>query len=606
MIKRLASIVVVVALGVATAEQASADIAVTAQVEPTMVQVGSEATLTVTVKGKFRRTGQPQLPQLDGVEIYQAGTSQSFSIVNGQRDVSLVFTYVLVPNKEGRLKIEPILFEAGSDVYTANPVTLDVVKAASRLPGRSSSAGDDLDSEDAPIFIRAAVDRDTVYVNQQVTWELGFYTDGRIDLLRSPEFSPPSAEGFWVEDLPPQKNYYEEINGRRYLVNEIVRGYFPAAPGEYTIGAASIEIVLDDFAGRTVFDDFFNLRRRGLGFGKSRKLSTDPMPITVLPLPTSGRPASFSGLVGRGLEMSLKTDKNTVRAGEPVSVTLEITGDGNFKTMAAPEIPEIQGFKMYESGSTSELYKNDYLVTGRKITNFVLIPRDEGEAVIPAVEVSYFDPYERRYRTIRSQPLHLIVTPGAQGEGGPQVVFTGSGQDIEVLGHDIHYIHAVPGELSAAGTPFYLRPAFVALNSLPLLAVALSLLVERRRRRWRDDVPMGRARRALREAERRLDAARNLARKGSSEEAFAAVSAAVRGYLADKMNASAAGLTEHDIDAYLEANGVGSERRREVHAILAACDDARYSAGGASADAAERALGNARRTVRVVEAELAV
>ncbi len=208
------------------------EVRVTAVVEPTVVPVGSEATLVVTVNGKFRRSSQPELPVLDEFSIYQAGTSQSFSIANGVRSSSLKFTYIIVPRKEGVYTIAPIRFTAGGKLYTADPITVEVVQSSSQLP-----PPDDEDDEvgdaaaDAHIFIRAGVDADTVYVNQQITWTLGFYTDGYIDLSKSPYYSAPSAEGFWAEDLPPQRNYYKTIRGQKYLVNEIKRGFFPTVPG---------------------------------------------------------------------------------------------------------------------------------------------------------------------------------------------------------------------------------------------------------------------------------------------------------------------------------------------------------------------------------------
>jgi hypothetical protein len=580
---------------------AHAAVTVTARVQPEVVPVGSEATLVITVNGKFRRTGEPQLPKLDDFQLYQAGTSQSFSIVNGQRSVSLVFTYVLVPKKEGQYKIAPIRFETDGKVYTANPLSVEVVKSVQQLPAPTPAPGGGPTSDEAPIFIRGGVDRDTVYVNQQVTWKLGFYTDGRIDLLRSPEYSPPNSEGFWVEDLPPQKNYYTSINGKKYLVNEILRGFFPTAPGEYTIGSAKVEIVIDDFTGRPGLDDFFGRGRGRLGFGKPRTLTTEPVTVTVLRLPSRGRPGEFSGLVGRGLEMSLKVDKNEVRAGEPVNVTLEVTGEGNFKTMAAPKIPEIEGFKMYESGSTSELFKSNYIVSGRKITNFVLIPRDEGEVVIPPVKLSYFDPYARHYRTIQSSPLRLDVRPGAQGEGGTQVVFTGSGEDIEVLGRDIHHIHPATGTLSSSSAPFYASKAYAALHALPLLAVMLALVFERRRRRWLNDSELVRARRAARQADKRIAAARGLLKANQAESVFSAVSAAVRGYVADKMNTSPMGLIADDIDGFLSGQNIDEEVRKRTLSLLATCDGAQYSAAAATAEVAGKTVADASALIAALE-----
>jgi hypothetical protein len=402
------------------ARPAAADITISATIEPAVIPVGAEATLVVTVKGKFRKSSQPQLPTLDEITFYQAGSSQSFSIVNGRATSSLQFNYVVVGHKEGRYSIEPIRFEAGGSTYTAQPVVLDVLKSASRLAPPTVETDPQEEVAGSPIFIRAWVDRDTVYVSEQVTWTLGFYTDGRVDLLRSPEYSPPNAEGFWVEDLPPQRNYYKMIDGVKYLVNEIKRGLFPTAPGRYSVGAARVEIVMNDFGKRNL-DDFFSRQMRTFGFGKPQTLTTNEMPITVLPLPNRGKPANFSGLVGREMTVSLRTDKQVVEAGDPVNVTLEIAGKGNFKTMAAPKIPEMSGFKVYESGATSELFKNEYVVSGRKRIEFVLIPQVEGSTVIPPVQISYFDPSARAYRTMQTAPVQMSVKP-ATAERGRRIV----------------------------------------------------------------------------------------------------------------------------------------------------------------------------------------
>jgi hypothetical protein len=290
-----------------------------------------------------------------------------------------------------------------------------------------------------------------------------------------------------------------------------------------------------------------------------------------------------------------------VRAGEPVNVTLEVTGEGNFKTMAAPKIPDIEGFKMYESGSTSELFKSNYIVSGRKITNFVLIPREQGEVVIPPVKLSYFDPYAKRYRTIQSSPLRLEVSPGEQGEGGTQVVFTGSGEDIEVLGRDIHHIHPAAGDMSSAAAPLYANKLYVAVHSLPLLAVMLSLVFERRRRRWLNDSELARARRAGREADKRLAAAREFVKQDQPEAAFSSVSAAIRGYVADKMNTSPMGLVADDIGGFLAERGIGEDARNQALSLLATCDGAQYSTAAATPDLAEKTAREAATLIVTLE-----
>jgi hypothetical protein len=585
----------------------AADVSITAAVDPNVVPVGSEVTLVVTVKGKFGKSESPELPPLADFSVYQAGTSQSFSFGTGGASSSLQYTYVLVPKKPGTYTIEPIRFRAGDKIYTADPVTLEVVQSPRQMPVPQSTEKSAPDEKaDQPIFIRATVDKDTVFVNQQVTWTLGFYTDGRLNMMRTPEYSPPPAEGFWAEELPSQKSYYKQIQGRQYLVNEVKRAFFASAPGEFTIGQAQVNLVIDDFGQfprDRFFDDFFNRSFGSFGFGKPVSLKTKEIAVTVLPLPTRGRPADFSGLVGRGLELSVHADKNVAQVGEPITVTLEIQGEGNFKTMAAPAIPQPQGFKMYESGTSSDLFKKDDIVSGRKKYEYVLIPQLEGDKTIPPVDLSYFDAATKTYKTIQSEPIHLEVKPGT-AEEGRRVVFTGSGEDIEVLGKDINYIHPVPAVIRPASRTVMESKFYLAAHAVPFIALLLSIVVERKRKRLRDDVRLARSSRAAREAEKKLDRARKLLKQGQKAEVYTLVSSALRGYFADKMNASVEGLTRDDLERFLGTKGVREEAVEELGSILAACDSARYAPGISDAGAvSEAAAGEGARDIVTRAAE---
>jgi hypothetical protein len=564
------------------------DVAVRARVEPVTVEVGGQVLLTIEVEGKFRKGGAPELPPLADFDVYESGTSQSFSFVNGQAHSSLTYNYILSPRKEGNFRIDPIRYTLDDKVYTANAVTLSVVAGSTGIAPPSSGgstpnpsgARTATPSSEESIFVTAAVDRDTVFVNQQVTWTLGYYTDGRVELLRSPNYSPPSAEGFWVEDLPPQSKYYRNLHGRQYLVSEIKRGYFPTAPGTYKIGEARVDIVLDTMNRRNVFDDFFS--RRG-GFGEPRTLTTDPMSITVLPLPARGKPADFSGIVASELTASIVSDKQVVQVGEPINVSVEINGIGNMGTIAPPKLAELPQFKAYESGSSSDSFKKDYVVSGRRKFDYVMVPQVEGTFTIPGVRVAYFDPNLKLYQVAQSADIRVEVKPGTQ-EDGRKVIYAGGGNDFEVINRDVRFIHAVPAHLAVASSRFYQSPLFLAAHALPLLALGLSVVVERKRRRLRSDVGFARASRAAREAEKKLVEAERAFRGGKAEEGYGRVHAALFGYFADRANAPTAGLTSDDIENTLRAAHAGDDTVAAVREIIAACDAARYAVGAASTD----------------------
>ncbi len=589
------------------ADVSASEVSISASVDIDVVPVGSEVTLVVTVKGKFRKTSDPELPPLEDFSVYQAGTSQSLSFGTGGTSSTLQFKYVLVPKRPGVFSIEPIRFRVGDKIYTADAVRLEVVKAASSMPVPETApeAAED-EQEDRPIFIRAVADKDTVYINEQITWTMGFYTDGRIDLMRSPEYAPPSAEGFWIEDLPPQKNSYRQIKGRQYLVNEIKRGFFAMAPGEYRIRAARVDLVIDDLSRRSrdnMVGDFFNRRFSSFGFGKPVSLKTDEITITVLPLPKEGQPGNFSGLVGRNLEVSLRADKNVAQVGEPVNLVVEIRGEGNFKTMSAPELPAHKDFKMYESGTASDLFKKDYVVSGRKKYEYVLIPKVEGDRTIPPVRMSYFDPAAKVYEFVQSAPVHLEIMPGTEEEGR-RVIFAGSGEDIEVLDRDINHIHPVPAVIHLRGQTISVKRLYVALHALPLIALAVSVFVQRRRSRFMQDISLARASRAAREAQKTFGKARRLHKKGRFGDVYPLVSEAIRAFFADKMNVSVSGLTEGDMESFLAAKAVDHDDLEDLKTVLKTCNSAQYAprtSGELDALAAGEIIDKASDVLRALE-----
>jgi hypothetical protein len=403
-----------------------------------------------------------------------------------------------------------------------------------------------------------------------------------------------------VEDLPPQNKFYTTLYSRQYLVNEIKRGYFATSPGIFEIGAAKVDVVLDDFS-QNRFDDFFSRSFRSRGFGKAQTLVTPVKKIAVLPLPRAGRPDGFDGVVAEDLTLSMAADKQVVQVGEPVNLAIELNGRGNLKTVAPPKLPDMESFKVYESGAHADVFKKGYVVSGRKKYDFVVVPKNQGKYTIPAVELPYFDPARKRYFVARSHPVRLDVQPGAKEEGR-KIIYAGAGDEFEVISQDIRFIHPVPSTITAArGLGGYSGRLLLGFHALPLLAVVLSLAVEKRRRRFRDDVGLARANRAFRDADKKLRAARKLLQSGRVEEGIAAIAGALSGYFADKMNASAAGLTADGVGAYLGQRGVDDETSAAVRRVVGACDAARFAVGSSSAEGGLEIADQTRDVLRTME-----
>jgi hypothetical protein len=305
-------------------------------------------------------------------------------------------------------------------------------------------------------------------------------------------------------------------------------------------------------------------------------------------------------VVAEGLTLSISVDKQVVQVGEPVNLVVVLNGTGNMKTAAPPALSGMEAFKVYESGSQSDLFKKGYVVTGRKKYDYVVVPKVQGRHTIPAIEMPYFDPAKKKYLVARSHAVHLDVQPGAKEEGR-KIIYAGTGDDFDVISQDIRFIQPAPSSMAMSTGVISNGRLWIAVHMLPLCALAASVMVERRRRRFRANVGLARASRALRDAEKKLDSARKSFRSGTVEEGLAAVSGAVSGYFADKLNTAAAGLTLDVVDDFLRRQRVGEQTADAVRELLAECDAARFAAGRYSAEQGAEMAARASDVLRKTE-----
>jgi len=129
----------------------------------------------------------------------------------------------------------------------------------------------------------------------------------------------------------------------------------------------------------------------------------------------------------------------------------------------------------------------------------------------------------------------------------------------------------------------------------------LSLAVERRNRRWRDNTRLARFERAGREALKKIGLAEKRLKQGNQDGFFSKIAEALRDYLADKMNAASAGLTFDAMDDFLAKGRVGADEAEELKRLLNTCDAAKYSAGSLPEGLGEDILAAADRMIKTFE-----
>jgi hypothetical protein len=444
------------------------------------------------------------------------------------------------------------------------------------------------------VFVRSFVDRDIVYVGEQITFTFRLYS--RVRFLRDPQYHPPTTEGFWKEDLPPNRRFQQEVSGVPYLVNEVRTALFPTRAGHLTIGPATLVYEEDTFFSRDPFD-IFSWRRRGRPGGDGpTEIATDSIRIEVKSLPEEGRPPAFTGAVGT-FSLAVDLDRREVNANEPITLTATLSGEGNVQAATLPDISLSESFKVYDSGSSTSISKEGYRVRGKKTYTRVIVPRYGGEYEIPAISFTYFDPKAKKYVTRKEGPFPIRVEGELPSDTAEQ-------REIARREEDIRYLKEPERvDWRREGESFPLVPLLFG-NSFPLLLLGAVHLARRRRERLEKDVAWARSKGARARAKGLLGEAGRALAGGDAVSWITKIRGAVTGFVGDRANLASAGMTKRQMERAIAERGADGETRERFSRFLDQCDRARYGTEAMTDDERRQLRAEAEELIRRLDRAL--
>ena len=580
----------VLALAAVLTSAAHAQVDVTASLSRDTVEVGETLELTVVVTGAVLGVDPPRVPQIDYLSVVSTASSTNIEFVDGGMRRTTVFSYGLRVSREGTYTIPRMNVPVGDETYMTPVLTLRVVSSASngrRPPADRPPPGagppdfgfpqePPAEPAEPPKEIDAVteVDNRTPWVGEQVTLTLRFLQAHTLRLMGNVEYEPPSTEGFVAEPLPDEPQRSTVIDGVTYEVATRKTSLIAPTPGEYTIGPATIRF------------------RRSFMQG-TETLTTEPITLTVRPLPSAGRPADFSGAVG-SIQLAMSLATNEVRVGDAASLRLEISGTGDLRQIRPPEV-EVEGgdATIYQSGEERQIgpqqSAHGYQIGGRVAFDYLIMPRSAGELRLRPIVVHYFDPKVERYRSAQTSPATITVYPGEAGE-----------TLAENAGRELRYIRESGLALRAAA-PLTSRPWFWALQALPLIGLALALR-ERAERIRRERDPRYR---------RRVEAGRNARASlnaidlgGAPADVYHRVDEVLAEYIAARTDGPAAAISPNTACERLAAEGVAEPLAAEARELLQRVRAGAYAPGAAGAPPPAEAVRETRALVGALEEAL--
>ncbi len=556
-------------------EISAGEINFTAEVDQTTVGLGEPLYLTVRVAGtNIGRVPRPELPQLEGFDNLGSSQSQSTSIaiVNGRvtQQQTISFVYTLVPKKTGTLVIGSCRLRYDGVEYTTEPITVQVTKSGTGpSPRQRRGTGPvtpgspfDLFDEPAPqtgeCFLVASADRTVVYQGEQLTVTWTFYTSGEVASLNIKE--TPELTGFWAQDIyQPKELRYErkQYQGKWFYAAVLRRtALFPTTAGELQVGKMTL-------AGEMLTPGFF--------FSSARPfdVSSRPITVTVKPLPEQGKPVFFSGGVG-DFKVSAVLSSDTSRGGEPVTLTIAVTGTGNLGLVGAPVVPDLPELKVLAPETKDNFSYASGKLNGTRKFNYPLLPLADGRFRIPEIQLGFFDPQTGGYYTRKTPALEFV----AVGVPSRTVTDVTGSPGMRVLGADIRHIKT--GNRLTGETDFWGWWLFYPLG---VLLMVVGLVVGGRQRRLRTDTSYARRSRATGLVRRRLKEAERFLAENRQADFYSVIYQALTDYAGDRFNINTTGMTIPELEETLvKQGGSGAAIARLVEA-LNICQVARFSPG---------------------------
>jgi len=425
------------------------------------------------------------------------------------------------------------------------------------------------------IYLTVSTKR-TAYLNEEIQLLIQLYIKSGLNVqnIRVPAF--PST-GFSVVPLDKDNVIQQQttIDGVRFLVITFPTTVYPIATGELALGPAELNCDLmvarsqrrsrgrDTFSGDPFFDSSSDQRER-----YPLTIRSDPYTITVKPLPTTGRPESFTGAVGQ-YDLDVAAKPTSLKVGEPVTLTMTVRGRGNLDMVKIPKIADLTQFKVYEP----------QIKDGTKERTFeqVLIPKSVSVKAIPEIQFSYFDPEMGQYRTQTRGPIPIQVEPSDEAEP-LQILEIAEGKATrkEILGRDIVYIKDEPGAIKRGDGNLYKNKGFLILQFLPLAGFAVVSVYQRRRERLATDRTYARQYHAPKKAKKGLAQAQKLMATGQPQEFCSTVFKTVQEYLGGRFDLPSAGITIEIVNN-LRSQGIPEEILEKLTAFFEACDRMRFA-----------------------------
>ena len=495
------------------------------------------------------------------------GPSQSVSqsFINGKTSFAQSYSYIIQPTRKGELSIGTASIKIGGKVIKSEPVKIIVLDAV-EIP---KNPNDPNYIAQQNIHLVAEISKSRPYVGEGIYVEYRLYVSENVSVYDTSVTEAPKYNGFWNQDIkingfPVKMGKY---NGENYRYIVLQKAFLvPTKTGKLSIEPMKMDIVIGVPSGRA---DFFgnaitrNVRRE---FSSAKKI------INPRSLPLEGKPENFTGAVGE-FNFDVSLNKDILKANETSQVKVAVSGKGNLNLFELPTVETPAELEMYQPERKENVRVGAGGISGSVTDTYTVVPQYKGKYKIPSVSFSYFNPKEKKYRTIATEDLFVDVQEGKELVVVDSTVV--KKQEVVQTGKNFRYIATKTNFASTEKSDFFKSNLFYILLLLPLIAIPIGIFIAKKNEERNNDVVGNKTRKANRLVKKYLSTAEK--QLGKKEAFYEALEKALHNYLKAKLGVETSEISKERITEILEGKKVEKATIHQFIEVLKSSDFARYT-----------------------------
>ena len=503
------------------------------------------------------------------------GNQTSITIVNGRmtqkREISTQVIYYLTPTKKGTFTIGSASIEYNGTVYKSQPIKIKITDPIQMpsYPGQNPRQQQQQNYNFGEgIHLVGELSTKNPYVNEPVTviYKLYFPYNSSVSNFRN--FQAPKYEDFWSQyiDIKQLRAEKGKFNGKDYsmvVLRKVI--LYPLEAGAKKIEPFKIDIDAEVPTGRR---DFFGQYEMT---AIEKSLSTGMQTINVKPLPENGKPAGFTGAVGK-FDFVVKPSKTSLKAGESLDLEVSVSGKGNLKLFTLPKPVVPSALEMYDPAHTENVQTPVTGMTGKISDKYTIIPQFKGKYTIKPMEFSYYDLASKSYKTITSKEITIDVAEG----DATFVANTPSANKQAIQKKEVFQYNKLKTEfVSTAQEDFLGSGLFYSLLFAPLLLIPIVMIARKQKEAKDADVVGNRVRNNNRLVKKYLSEAKK--QMGDKVPFYMAMEKALHNFLKAKLHIETVEMSKDNIIELLQQRNASEESINRFMELMNDCEFARYA-----------------------------